>query len=240
MAARLGGRLTGETLVEAQVLQDALLAARRALDPEPCGRAVSQMATCPKPGKIVLFGGCTFDGFLADTWVYDCKTRSWEQRYPKIAPAPRGGHVLAWLPKAEKVVLFGSEKFTNILKKRKKVFFEIAPEEGFDEYATETVKMFDDEGAQIGKLTYADKGDMMHVTHFHIDLWEEKQDFALRFIKWFEGYARKKKAKTLRIEVFERDAKTYDLVTILRASGFSPTATGFMKGRTSYELQKKL
>lgn len=144
------------------------------------------------------------------------------------------------MPKTELQDEGGAEKFANILKKRKKVFFEISAEEGFDEYATETVKMFDDEGAQIGKLTYAEKGDLVQVTHFHIDLWEEKQDFAQRFVKWFEGYARRKKAKTLRIEVFERDAKTYDLVTILRDAGFSPTATGFMKGRTSYELQKKL
>jgi hypothetical protein len=134
----------------------------------------------------------------------------------------------------------GAEKFANLLKKRRKVFFEILAEEGLGEYAAETIKMFDDEGAQIGKLTYAHKGDGVHVTHFHIDLWEEKQDFPLRFIKWFEGYAKKQKAKDLSIEIFERDAKTYDLVTILREAGFSPTATGFMKGRTSYELHKKL
>jgi hypothetical protein len=113
IAGKLSGRFGGKTLVDAQILQDSLLATERALDPEPCGRAVSQMATCPKLGKIVLFGGCTFDGFLADTWIYDCRTRTWEQRYPKICPAPRGGHVLAWLPKSEKVVLFGSKKFTN-------------------------------------------------------------------------------------------------------------------------------
>ena len=134
----------------------------------------------------------------------------------------------------------GGEKFANILKKRKPVFFEIVPETGLGEYAAETIKMFDDEGAQVGKLTYAVKGDLIHVNHFHIDLWEEKQDYPQRFVKWFEGYAKKKKAKDLRIEVFERDAKTYDLVTVLRDAGFSPTATGFMKGRTSYELHKKL
>ena len=113
MAGRLGGRFGGEALVEAQALQESLLAAKRALDPEPCGRAVSQMATCGSSGRIVLFGGCTFDGFLADTWVYDCKSRSWEQRHPKIAPAARGGHVLAWLPKSGRVVLFGSQRITN-------------------------------------------------------------------------------------------------------------------------------
>ena len=144
------------------------------------------------------------------------------------------------MPKSQLYDEGGSEKFANVFKKRKKVFFEVAAEEGLGEYAAETVKMYDNEGGQVGKLTYAVKGDAIQVTHFHIDLWEEGQDYPHRFIKWFEGYARKKKAKDLRIEVFERDAKTYDLVTILREAGFSPTATGFMKGRTSYELHKKL
>ena len=144
------------------------------------------------------------------------------------------------MPKRQLYDEGGSEKFANVFKKRRKVFFEVQAEEGMDDYAAETVKMFDSEGVQIGKLTYANKVNAVHVTHFHIDIWEEKQEFPQRFIKWFEGYAKKKKAKDLRIEVFERDAKTYDLVTILRDMGFAPTSTGFMKGRTSYELHKKL
>jgi hypothetical protein len=134
----------------------------------------------------------------------------------------------------------GAEKFANLIKRRRKVFFEISEEEGLGEYAAETIKMFDEEGAQIGKLTYAVKEDVIQVTHFHIDVWEDDQDFPHRFVKWFEGYSKKQKAKDLRIEVFERDTKAYDLVTILREAGFSPTATGFMKGRRSYELHKKL
>jgi len=134
----------------------------------------------------------------------------------------------------------GGEKLANVFKKRKKVFFEASPEEGLGEYASESVKMFDGEGTQVGKLTYAVKPDTISVTHFHFDIWEDNQDYPQRFIKWFEGYAKKKKAKILRIEVFERDSKTYDLVSILRQMGYTPTATGFMKGRTSYELQKKL
>ena len=134
----------------------------------------------------------------------------------------------------------GAEKFANIIKKRKAVFFEIMKEEGLGEYAAETIKMFDKEGTSVGKLTYAIKGDDFQVTHFSIDHWEEGQDYAQRFLKWFEGYAKKHGVKDLRIEIFERDAKTYDMVTIVREMGFSPTATGFMKGRASYELHKKL
>lgn len=73
------------------------------------------MATDLAAGKIVLFGGNTLDGFLADTWLYDCKSRTWEQRYPKISPSPRAGHVLAWLPKCGKVALYGGSSQTGPL-----------------------------------------------------------------------------------------------------------------------------
>ena len=86
----------------------------------------------------------------------------------------------------------GAEKFANMLKKRKPVFFEILVEKDLGEYAAETIKMFDDEGVQVGKLTYAVKVDAIHVTHFHIDIWEEKQDYPQRFVKWFERYSKKK------------------------------------------------
>ena len=60
-----------------------------------------------KRGKIVLFGGDQLDRVLADTWLYDCATRTWEQRFPKECPLPRAGHILAWLPRAKKIVLAG-------------------------------------------------------------------------------------------------------------------------------------
>jgi len=100
-----------QRLLALQNVYDRLEIAARALDAEPCGRGLSQMAVDLKRGKIVLFGGCRLDSYLADTWVYDCKARKWEQRWPKVSPAPRGGHVLAWLPKSGRIVLFGSTNF---------------------------------------------------------------------------------------------------------------------------------
>jgi hypothetical protein len=97
-----------ERLLAGQVLVDHINIAARTLDAEPGGRGVSQMAVDPVRGKIVLFGGVRLDSYLADTWVYDCKTRTWEQKFPAVSPAPRCGHVLAWLPKSGKVVLFGA------------------------------------------------------------------------------------------------------------------------------------
>ena len=132
------------------------------------------------------------------------------------------------------------EKFANLLKKRKAVFFEIFKETGYIDFAAETIKMFDKEGIIIGKLTYMVKGDVIAINHFNIDIWEEDQAYPQRFIKWFEAYAKKKKAKDLKVELFERDSRAYDLIQILRSAGFSPTATSFVTGRTSYELHKKL
>jgi hypothetical protein len=107
------GRIAGETLVEAEGVLDAADRAERALNAEPCGRAAAGAVTCYGKDKIVLFGGCRLDGYLADTWVYDCKSRTWEQRWPKVAPAPRSGQVMAWLPKSKKVVLYGAIPFTS-------------------------------------------------------------------------------------------------------------------------------
>jgi len=78
-----------------------------ALAVEPPGRARSQTAYDPVHKKIVLFGGDGLDRVLSDTWVYDRATRTWEQRFPEKCPAPRAGHILAWLPKAQKIVLAG-------------------------------------------------------------------------------------------------------------------------------------
>ena len=107
LAGKLGGKFGPELLAEARAAVDLAARATRALDAEPFGRGYSQMASDLAGGKIVLFGGTRLDGFLSDTWVYDCKTRVWEQRCPRTGPAPRAGHTLAWLPKSGKVALYG-------------------------------------------------------------------------------------------------------------------------------------
>jgi len=112
VAGTLAGAVTSDALLAAQSAADVLLRACRALDAEPCGRAWSQMAADPVNGTVVLFGGSRQDSYLADTWVYECKTRTWEQRYPKVCPSPRAAHALVWLPKSGRVVLFGGHSRT--------------------------------------------------------------------------------------------------------------------------------
>jgi len=82
-------------------------AAEHNLDFEPAARAMSQMAFDEKNKLLVLFGGSGLDRQYADTWVYHCQKRHWEQRWPQKSPAPRAGHALLWLPKARTVWLGG-------------------------------------------------------------------------------------------------------------------------------------
>lgn len=71
----------------------------------PPKRAYCSYAVDEKKGKVLLFGGYRLDRFIADTWIYDCKTRIWEYRRPIISPSPRYGHGLVWLPKSGKIML---------------------------------------------------------------------------------------------------------------------------------------
>lgn len=78
---------------------------------QPPVRALSPMVYDAGAKKIVLFGGDRLDQLCADTWVYDCATRTWEERKPKVSPAPRFGHSLLFLPKSQKVVLVGGKGY---------------------------------------------------------------------------------------------------------------------------------
>jgi len=81
------------------------------LKSEPPPRALSPMAFDPAAKKIVLFGGDGLDRVHADTWLYDCATRTWEEKKPAVGPAPRFGHALLALPKSGRVVLIGGKAY---------------------------------------------------------------------------------------------------------------------------------
>jgi len=106
-ATELDGAMSAEVIAEVKSVYDELEAAALALAPEPPARAHAQPAFDARNGKIVLFGGSGLDRCYADTWLYDPKTRSWEQKYPRLSPSPRAGHALLYLPRSGKVVLAG-------------------------------------------------------------------------------------------------------------------------------------
>jgi hypothetical protein len=74
---------------------------------EPPPRAYAPMVYDPIARKIVLFGGDRLDMLYADTWVYDCAARTWEERRPESSPSPRAGHTMVRMPKSGAVVLLG-------------------------------------------------------------------------------------------------------------------------------------
>ncbi len=111
--ARLNGKLDAAFLLEFRNAHRLLESAVFGLDDQPSGRAHSQTVYDPANKKIVLFGGEGMDRSLGDTWVYDTKTRQWEQKFSKKVPSPSAAHVLAWLPKAKKVALVGGYNKTG-------------------------------------------------------------------------------------------------------------------------------
>lgn len=80
---------------------------------EPPPRALSPMIYDPITKKILLFGGDRLDQLYADTWLYNCTTRTWEEKKPAISPSPRFAHALVYLPKSGKVVLMGGKGYTS-------------------------------------------------------------------------------------------------------------------------------
>ena len=75
---------------------------------QPSGRILPSMAYDSGQQKIVLFGGDDLTRCLADTWVYDCKTRVWEKTVAAdSARTPRASAALVYVPDQEVLLLAG-------------------------------------------------------------------------------------------------------------------------------------
>ena len=83
------------------------------LQKQPPQRANARLAYDPQAKRIVLFGGDQLDQLLSDTWTFDVVKQQWDDVKPSLAPAPRGGHALLWLPKAKKILLVGGYTYTS-------------------------------------------------------------------------------------------------------------------------------
>jgi len=99
-----------DTIALAERVKDHLRRAGISLSPEPPPRCYSPMAYDPTSGKILLFGGYALDRTLADTWLYDPATRTWQQRRPKLSPPPRLSHGTLYLPRSKKLVVVGGQQ----------------------------------------------------------------------------------------------------------------------------------
>jgi len=83
------------------------------LDVQPPARANSRLVYDPRAKAVVLFGGDQLDQLLSDTWIFDVVKQTWQEVKPERSPAPRGGHALLWLPKANRILLVGGYTFTS-------------------------------------------------------------------------------------------------------------------------------
>jgi len=77
------------------------------LSQQPGGRILPGMAYDADEKKIVLFGGDDLARCLGDTWVYDCKTRTWTEVKPAVAPRARAAHAMVYVPDQKVVLLAG-------------------------------------------------------------------------------------------------------------------------------------
>lgn len=77
------------------------------IDEQPPGRILNAAVYHAGAKKIVLFGGENHQRVLADTWVYDCKTRRWRLAEPQRSPPARAAHALVYVPDQQVVLLAG-------------------------------------------------------------------------------------------------------------------------------------
>lgn len=111
--ALAGGKLGGDTLAALTRAGWELEAVARLVSPVPVPRANPAVCYDPSSKVVVLFGGDRFDGMLNDTWIYDPSDRSWTQGFPDVAPPPRAGGALLYLPRAKRIALVGGEKINE-------------------------------------------------------------------------------------------------------------------------------
>ena len=77
-----------------------------ALYPVPKSRRNSPLGYAPASDAAVLFGGDHFDYLMNDTWVLDLGAGTWRRVRPARAPAPRAGHVFAYLPRSGRLAMY--------------------------------------------------------------------------------------------------------------------------------------
>jgi hypothetical protein len=68
------------------------------LKSQPPPRMNSRMVCDTRNDQLVLFGGDGQSHYLADTWIFDLKTRRWRQSSAPGGPEPRAGHFTVYDP----------------------------------------------------------------------------------------------------------------------------------------------
>jgi len=74
---------------------------------QPPPRMNSRMVYDQKNQVMVIFGGDAQSHYLADTWLYDVKTRKWRESSATTGPSARAGHFTVYDPQTGWVIIGG-------------------------------------------------------------------------------------------------------------------------------------
>jgi len=78
-----------------------------ALKFQPPPRMNTRLVCDTKNQQLVLFGGDAQSHYLADTWIFDLKTRTWHQSKAVSGPEARAGHFSVYDPETGWVIVGG-------------------------------------------------------------------------------------------------------------------------------------
>jgi hypothetical protein len=133
------------------------------------------------------------------------------------------------------------EGFVNrTIKKRKRAAFELSREQ-FQGAETEFIKLYDDAGTIMGQLAYTMEGDgTLNVQVITVMDWGEDAAAIERLLKFVERVAKRKKAKSMKAELYMSDAKTTDKIERMKQCGWEMQDVGRMGQRSSYTLVRRL
>jgi len=109
----IGQKKTLEALKAARELKLELEETAEAGALTPPARRNSPLVCDPANRVMVLFGGDHEDYLTNDTWVLDLTDYSWRRAKPKLAPSPRAGHALVYLPGCQKIALWDGYRQTS-------------------------------------------------------------------------------------------------------------------------------
>ena len=74
---------------------------------QPPPRMNTRMVLDSRNQVLVLFGGDGHKSYLADTWLFDLKTRAWRPSRANAVPPPRAGHFTVYDPETGLVIIGG-------------------------------------------------------------------------------------------------------------------------------------
>ena len=77
------------------------------LEHQPPPRMNTRLVCDTRNQLLVLFGGDGQRHYLADTWIFDLRTRAWRESKAPGGPAPRAGHFTVYDPTSGQVLIGG-------------------------------------------------------------------------------------------------------------------------------------